>query len=1074
MKRRFATLCAASVLASGLLTPTAASAASGDIAGVVFDDANNNGANDGEAGVAGLVVTAYDTTGNVAGSATTAVDGSYTISGLVDGLDYRVEFTNIPAGYESAIDGPDSATSVQFVAPESASADFGVRQPSAGGACVLPPEALLSATPMIMSCSVEDEEDIVMALKSTADLTYSGLTQTPSGEFAHPDWTLETIGNINFMEFTPSGDIFAPATRLTGATGWAKGLQQYGALGGSSAVYKMDAVTGAPTVWANLPQDDNNNPNKNAGMLGIIYHESSDSMFVVNNFDSSIYRITGSGQATGTVEADVFTPVLPDNDPGDDFVPFPIGLEVHQGRLFYTVADATDRGSIVVRSVAIGAGGVLDAATDQLEFMEGITVDWESTNNVGVSGDIEIAADGRMALGTWSSRGNGHIYTKDKYELDTYNHASPAYVVENIGGVWTRTAVTSVAQHDHSQGDPNSSNVVGVAWDSTDTNLLWMSGGDFAGEDGNWGIIGYDTTTLDNSWTGADAELEDSTSFKQFLFANQEWGGNNDPKGNGGDVDVYHCAGASEDPIEIGNYVWLDLDNDGIQDPGETPLAGVTVDLLAADGTTVIATTTTDADGEYYFTTADGVQPTTSYVIRFDPTTTTTTLPGGASAAALVETVADTGTAATPDHNDSDVVNNQISVPTGSAGQNDHTFDAGYHLPIFDLALAIQLADGSNVGEVAPGSDVTFTITVTNQGNVDATDISLVDYIPAGLTLNDADWADNGDGTASLVAALAALAAGDSTTVDITFTVNSDASGTLNNYAEISSADDDGNPATPAPTDIDSIPDSDPSDSGPATGGDSGDDDVTQDGRGGGDEDDHDVASIAVAGEAVDNSNTGGGSPDPDDPTATYSLGNQVWVDANNNGLIDPGEAPIEGVWMELFSDTNGDGQPDDLNGDGVLTVDDAVATTGTDANGMYLFDGLVAGSYIVGIPPMEWDAGGPLEGMQSSDPTSADPNDDVDNDDNGVPGPDGYVWSGAITLDQNEPLGENPDNDPNTPDNHENLTVDFGFHLPDIADRLAFTGTASLIYLAAGLGSLILGTVLLLSTRRRSDALAG
>ncbi|MFT3798727.1 SdrD B-like domain-containing protein [Microbacterium sp.] len=50
----------------------------------------------------------------------------------------------------------------------------------------------------------------------------------------------------------------------------------------------------------------------------------------------------------------------------------------------------------------------------------------------------------------------------------------------------------------------------------------------------------------------------------------------------------------------IGDYVWIDADKDGVQDADETPLAGVTVELLDADGT-VLATTTTDANGRYVF-----------------------------------------------------------------------------------------------------------------------------------------------------------------------------------------------------------------------------------------------------------------------------------------------------------------------------------------------------------------------------------------------------------------------------------------------------------------------------------------
>ena len=52
----------------------------------------------------------------------------------------------------------------------------------------------------------------------------------------------------------------------------------------------------------------------------------------------------------------------------------------------------------------------------------------------------------------------------------------------------------------------------------------------------------------------------------------------------------------------IGDRVWLDVDGDGVQDGFEDGLGGVTVALLDSAGTTILATTTTDSDGNYSFT----------------------------------------------------------------------------------------------------------------------------------------------------------------------------------------------------------------------------------------------------------------------------------------------------------------------------------------------------------------------------------------------------------------------------------------------------------------------------------------
>ena len=70
----------------------------------------------------------------------------------------------------------------------------------------------------------------------------------------------------------------------------------------------------------------------------------------------------------------------------------------------------------------------------------------------------------------------------------------------------------------------------------------------------------------------------------------------------------------------IGDYVWADVDADGIQDPGEAGIGGVTVDLrgpgpdgiLGTGDDTTVATVTTDPDGSYLFT---GVAPG-QYLVR--------------------------------------------------------------------------------------------------------------------------------------------------------------------------------------------------------------------------------------------------------------------------------------------------------------------------------------------------------------------------------------------------------------------------------------------------------------------------
>jgi len=148
---------------------------------------------------------------------------------------------------------------------------------------------------------------------------------------------------------------------------------------------------------------------------------------------------------------------------------------------------------------------------------------------------------------------------------------------------------------------------------------------------------------------------------------------------------------------------------------------------------------------------------------------------------------------------------------------------------------------------VYQGDDATFTIEVTNQGNVPASDIEITDYIPTGLTLNDADWTENG--ATAVTTITGPLAPGDSTTLDITFTINEYFQGySVTNRAEISDDDSD---TTYGAYDIDSTPDADTTnDNQPAGAGDPTDNVNDQDAingeEGNNDEDDHDPANLPI------------------------------------------------------------------------------------------------------------------------------------------------------------------------------------------------------------------------------------
>ena len=146
-------------------------------------------------------------------------------------------------------------------------------------------------------------------------------------------------------------------------------------------------------------------------------------------------------------------------------------------------------------------------------------------------------------------------------------------------------------------------------------------------------------------------------------------------------------------PIEIGNRVWIDTNEDGVQDAGEPSVAGVTVHLYAADGTTLLATAVTDADGNYYFSNATGTDTasakyavtgltaTTKYVVKLD---NAADFASGGPLYQFAPTLTGSGTDTAVDSNGTTVSGvDQAPVTTGVDGTNDHTIDFGFTPPVY-------------------------------------------------------------------------------------------------------------------------------------------------------------------------------------------------------------------------------------------------------------------------------------------------------------------------------------------------------------------------------------------------------
>ena len=114
----------------------------------------------------------------------------------------------------------------------------------------------------------------------------------------------------------------------------------------------------------------------------------------------------------------------------------------------------------------------------------------------------------------------------------------------------------------------------------------------------------------------------------------------------------------------------------------------------------------------------------------------------------------------------------------------------GIKIKGYDMALRKTLASGQSEF-VIPGDDVDFRIEVFNQSSDTVQNITITDYIPTGMTLNDSDWTSTGPNSAEIIIA-GPIPPGISGDIEITLQVSATAvtGDIFDNFAEITSFED--------------------------------------------------------------------------------------------------------------------------------------------------------------------------------------------------------------------------------------------------------------------------------------------
>ena len=414
----------------------------------------------------------------------------------------------------------------------------------------------------------------------------------------------------------------------------------------------------------------------------------------------------------------------------------------------------------------------------------------------------------------------------------------------------------------------------------------------------------------------------------------------------------------------LGDTVWNDNNANGILDAGETGIAGVEVALSGP----VTATTTTNAEGVYEFTdlpigtytvtvsgtALDGLQQTHDLD---DPVTTT---PSTANTTDVALTLSAAGDAV-DSRDDVDFGYRQKSSISGTVTEDTDGDGAGDQ-PQQDVV--VELYEDSD-GDGQPDTLIDSTTTDPNGdyvfADLPAGDYVVVEITPGNLTdVSDEDSTPDGDAFDSdkvvddqIAVTLNAGEVDDgndfvdensgSISGSVTEDTTGDGSGdtpqqgvVVELYAVDATGDPVGNPIATTTTAADGsyqFENVSPGDYAvvevqPAGLGDVSDSDATPEDGNDGDTPVDNLIPVTVQPGEADNDN------DFVDVNSASISGN-VSEDENGDGNADK---PIQGVTIELFADTDADGQPDGTS----------VLMTTTDSQGNYSFTNLMPGNYVV------------------------------------------------------------------------------------------------------------------------------
>ncbi len=801
-----------------------ASCSGDDIGGTVFREYSANGVQDtGEPGVEGVIVNIYDDTGLVA-TTTTEADGSYAFTALTAGATYRLEF-DLPSGLYSSPVGGDSPTSVQFLTTGNCASNFGVHYPS--DYCQDNPR-------LFTSCYLYDAYNGPNA-NSDALVSWlydEGGKNNPSSKVEEA--THAEIGTTWGLAYHKESQNLLLASLMKRHSSFGPGgvgaiYRKDMTTGAISVWFDLEATFGAGTAGVDphpigstdFECDPNSwDPVGKMSWGDIDISDDQSTLYGVNLTDKSLYVIDITAFPATPTAADISVFPIPEDatcpDAANNIRPF--ALNYHEGTLYVgttctgeTTQNTADLHAYVYSfdpaTNSFNTAPVLDFPLDYVRGCAVLRCDqyggqaewnpwsttWKAQSTYFGSEyvypqpwltDIEFSDNNEMIIGLRDRYGE-----QSGFQVKATDCSNKLYIGDVAGDIliaaptgtssWTIESNAQAGSLGPTAGAGTGQGPDGGEFFHYDYYL--ENGSILHDETSQGGLLvlpgrnevvqtAYDVSLpfqggiswLDLSDGGRNNYMH---VFKTAYNSATTYG-----KGGGlGDIEAM-CEPA---PLEIGNYIWVDSDGDGVQDPSETPIPGLTVNLYTEDpnspGTYIlVGQTTTDANGQYYFNEANvdvngvsplngnptsgsytGLDPFTTYYIAIDNPDQYDSSQGilDVNGSQYVLTTQNMG----EDDSDSDAAIASIGAPfddypfveatTGGPGVNDHTFDIGFLDGTCKILTGVSTALPS-LCAINTTTDATISHEVDANGNFklvyDTAPLSVVDlYNGMGTLLQD-------------------------------------------------------------------------------------------------------------------------------------------------------------------------------------------------------------------------------------------------------------------------------------------------------------------------------------------------